>query len=647
MRIYTQLILLGVLTTLLNISGSEFFVDKSATGLRNGSSWENAWTAFNQINWTVVQPGDWIYISGGPTSSSKVYNETLIIGKNGTQTLPITIAVKANDPNHNGLVAIDNNHTELSGRSYINFDGYVDSKPIKQSLQFQNFYNTNIATYANSIMAPNTTGISFHGVCVSNVNNGWNLSSATGFRIRYCTAKQVRGDAIVRASSAYGDGYEGNIIEWCDFEVVVNQSIQDGGGPDGIQTGNNITARNNTFRVRQVFDFRCSNQHPDFFQAPGKYLAIYNNHFINVGDSSIALGSWWAGVSHQHIKIFNNIFEIREKIDPYPEFIRIYNNVFPIVDVSNLLIANNLFVNNPNWNNLALGPWGPNATTTASNNFIIGNIFVDSGGGGAWTLVWLPTWTDQSWKIDGNLYYPGSYVKWKGVAYPVNQWITNEPKGKIGLPKFLAYAPYSLTNDFRLDVDDTLATGNGITLAAFDFDKLNRKRTDPWAIGPHINSGLVLTNQLPGQTNTPPPPPPVTNPPPAEILAPYTPGMVSPSGYATGVSLTPILTATIYKDPADIPFAASEWVIKQGTTIVHSAVLGPFNTMAVPAGMLNYNTTYNVCVRYKNAAEKWSGYSNQGYFTTIKKNPGKRSRIFNIGNDSSITITSETIEEQK
>ena len=88
---------------MISIYGTNHYVAKNAGGSNDGSSWSNAWESFSVINWSVVQPGDVIYISGG--SDSTVYTETMTIGKNGTSTNKIIIT-KGIDAGHNGKVVI-------------------------------------------------------------------------------------------------------------------------------------------------------------------------------------------------------------------------------------------------------------------------------------------------------------------------------------------------------------------------------------------------------------------------------------------------------------------------------------------------------------------------------------------------------------
>lgn len=85
-----------------------WYVNKNANGSNNGTSWTNAWKLFSSINWNLIQPGDYLYISGG--TDSLVYDETLLPACSGTASNYITIIVGKYSPypaGHSGRVIID------------------------------------------------------------------------------------------------------------------------------------------------------------------------------------------------------------------------------------------------------------------------------------------------------------------------------------------------------------------------------------------------------------------------------------------------------------------------------------------------------------------------------------------------------------
>ena len=67
MSAITRLIYISVLFLFLCTIAypSDYYVNKNASGQNNGTSWANAWQSFSDINWSLIQPGDVVYISGG------------------------------------------------------------------------------------------------------------------------------------------------------------------------------------------------------------------------------------------------------------------------------------------------------------------------------------------------------------------------------------------------------------------------------------------------------------------------------------------------------------------------------------------------------------------------------------------------------
>jgi parallel beta-helix repeat protein len=105
----------------VSAAGNSWYVDSQAGGLGNGTSWQNAWKSLSAVNWSQVNPGDTVYISGG--TSSKTYAGGIGISKSGTSSAYVTIDVGANSPSpsgHNGEVIIDGgDYCIRSSGSYI------------------------------------------------------------------------------------------------------------------------------------------------------------------------------------------------------------------------------------------------------------------------------------------------------------------------------------------------------------------------------------------------------------------------------------------------------------------------------------------------------------------------------------------------
>jgi hypothetical protein len=181
----------------------------------DGKSWATAWNELNQINWSVVKPGDTILLDGGATPCASPYNfsgtrpgvncgmqyqTTLTVGASGTSTSPITIAL-ATDAGHNGTAvffggratplpychqpASAYNYTPgladgvvIPGRSYVTIDGGhrsgIDVYGAQQGIRFSSDSDNHI-TVRNTEVFDNGTA--------STSSNGWR-TDAEGFSLR-------------------------------------------------------------------------------------------------------------------------------------------------------------------------------------------------------------------------------------------------------------------------------------------------------------------------------------------------------------------------------------------------------------------------------------------------------------------------------
>jgi hypothetical protein len=49
----------GALFTAITFGQNLWYVNNTASGSNNGTSWTNAWKSFSNINWSSIQPGEW------------------------------------------------------------------------------------------------------------------------------------------------------------------------------------------------------------------------------------------------------------------------------------------------------------------------------------------------------------------------------------------------------------------------------------------------------------------------------------------------------------------------------------------------------------------------------------------------------------
>lgn len=94
---------------------TNYYVDKNASGQNNGTSWANAWRSFSVINWSSINPGDVVYISGG--TDSTIYFERLVVGASGTPGNYVTIR-NSYEAGHDGKIIIEDPNTNT-------FDGCI------------------------------------------------------------------------------------------------------------------------------------------------------------------------------------------------------------------------------------------------------------------------------------------------------------------------------------------------------------------------------------------------------------------------------------------------------------------------------------------------------------------------------------------
>ncbi len=104
--------------------------------------------------------------------------------------------------------------------------------------------------------------------------------------------------------------------------------------------------------------------------------------------------------------------------------------------------------------------------------------------------------------------------------------------------------------------------------------------------------------------------------------APNTPANSAPVNNATGVSLTPTLTASAFSDPnAGDTQAAAEWIVTRVSDGVEMFDTGTdtvdLTSWTIPAGPFANSTAYSWKVRYEDNHGAWSNYSTPTSFTTL------------------------------
>ena len=438
-----------LITGTANALPASWYVDNALVGGNNdGTSWTNAWRSFAAINWTTVQPGDTIYISGG--TSTQTYTDIVTIGKSGISGNPITIAVDATNPSHNGTVIFNYNYCGNSctstgltiNQNYIVLSGSVGGT---NHIQINNIHNTTTSRSSIGISGSYNVGVVIDHVTFINDNNPMRFDYANGVTVHDCTMTQLTGDAGIAMNASTGT-FGKNLIYNNYIEPNMNAAV---GGPDGIQGGSGISIYNNIIKEVINAGITSSQQHPDMMQIQGNYIKVYGNSFVNAGDSTFDFDCWANSTPHD-IWLYNNIFRMTAVSgDGYPEAFRMYCSSGALSSINNVKILNNDFVDSGlDYYLIRFDSF--NGNPTGAGNEVKNNVFYNVGGGASSPIFHIDNSTafsSSSFAFDGNVYYQPSqtqYISFRGTSYTAANWIAvNEPKGKSGqAPLFTSYTPF-------------------------------------------------------------------------------------------------------------------------------------------------------------------------------------------------------------
>lgn len=503
LRLWVVVLVLGLRA--LDAAAKNWYLDKDAMGNNSGTSWAHAWTNYASVQWggRGIVAGDTLFLSGGARSKTYGTNDIRwVVNAAGTSEAPITIRV-GQDPGHHGRVIFDydayGDHGAGLGlqvsQPWIRLDGEYNGE---SHWEFVNFRNVTNRSTAYAVYGGGAHAIDIRYLTFSNCNQGVRIQNLQplGCRIEHCAFLQIRGDAAASVLDAAGDPAHLNVFCSNRVELAVNYAVPPGGsgnynGPDGLQGCSWSRVFDNRFRVDWNTNIFTSDQHPDFLQMNGTNLSVFNNEFVNIGDSAITMGAALSPVIAD-VLIYNNLFRIEDKVDAYPEFIRVYGRVgAPQTCVLRFRVFNNTFVDNP-WATTYYAEWN-NTNFTGSIQYK-NNLFYNCGDGEyrpLWRIAAWPNYRAGDVVFANNLYHhdsPGKmWVTFLDARYSVGAWlglVGVETNSKLDRPRFVRYSPMARDNDFHLADNDTRARGAGADLSEFfTTDKDGNPRTGPWDIG--------------------------------------------------------------------------------------------------------------------------------------------------------------------
>jgi|Deesub1362A_J573_1020465.scaffolds.fasta_scaffold00004_245 hypothetical protein len=494
----------AILFCVSSVSAATWYVDKDATGLNDGTSWENAWQSFADINWNKIQPGDTVYISGG--STSKTYNEGLTIGASGSEGNPITIKV-GQDSGHNGIVILEGGADygiHVNGKSWVTISGQLDNG-IEPNMIVRN-YNK------DAILLQSITGIVVEYLEVGPITNyGPAYGHCVHIRDGYIGGSNRVHHNKIHDCYDYGiiirdtsDLFKNDDYLRIDHNEIYNL------GHDGIHAGasaGGLTIDHNEIHTA----LSGENQNPVYIDGMHlrgfNYLTVaYNKIYDLEGPDGMYAYLYFeadtgqSNVSANDIYVYNNvIYETDQSYDHYS--VGIAFGCKACTSLTNVSILNNTIVD-MEYNVLAFNTYNANPVSNViianniiyngclnnigSNRYLIGLSHLDGITTGSFgdtptpDIIWDYNLVDVSNSDTIMATYndkPYNYNDWKSVSGCDANGVTSDPT-------FVNWIEGNAV-DLHLDATDTAAINQGRTRTEFsdDYDGITRPQGNAWDIG--------------------------------------------------------------------------------------------------------------------------------------------------------------------
>jgi hypothetical protein len=308
-----------------------WYVDNTATGSNDGTSWANAWKSIAAI--AGVSAGDTVYFSGGPTASSQTYMVPTggWTPAGGTAGHPITYQT-AQDSSHNGnviLTAGGNEFLIVNPKNNVTLSGYVGqafncmskSPVVVQHMQFglpKAAGNWDATVYCNTLGQSNNLTLAYIYVPGCNrfvyIGNGLKYG-CTGLKVNNCfSVKLFFPTPGALDDSIYLGGLGG--VAFADGAVFHDNFIRspcNGNqgtaiGDDVFKWGGNMDLYHNHIQLylNDNYTFSPNFQHADVLQNNATSTRVYDNWFENIGES-IWFHDSLAQSAYADLQFYNNV----------------------------------------------------------------------------------------------------------------------------------------------------------------------------------------------------------------------------------------------------------------------------------------------------------------------------------------------------
>lgn len=343
--------------TLSQSQPKAWYVYKNATGLNNGTSWQNAWTSFSQIDWSAMQDWDTLYISGG--IDSVVYLEPLNISRNR-----ITIT-NSQSLEHSGKAIISGQGIIIDNKSNVKVSGLFITSNANQGIMIDGSNNItidklSILTDSRGIFIQNSIDVTIMNCKITTVN--FSTKQTDGIYSQRNRRIRIKNNYIeIRNSEPNGHN---DCIQ--SFEDGISASSSN---EETLQIWNNILYQNNN---------KLSNSSATMLTYGWGWFTLYNNLIIQPNSYTVALGvqqNITPGLSNMKCRIWNNTIIAGSYHDKPIYFRRM--SVIDTIDVVNNIVfnefqyqkikidespditikrwnSNSYYSTNPTWNRIAL-----------------------------------------------------------------------------------------------------------------------------------------------------------------------------------------------------------------------------------------------------------------------------------------------------
>lgn len=421
--------------------GNTYYVSKNGNN-QDGRSWTTAWNELNQINWTLIRPGDVIEIDGGP--ASMIYNSQLTVATNGSSGLEVNI-IKSQSTNHSGSpiltagILVSGNYVTLKGLTVKKNSG--DAVTVKGG----DFITIDSLT----IEHPGGRGIKVDGYS-NPVNN--------------ITIKNTKVDTTDRINCIVPQQVDNIYLQYGNNPVLDSNTLINRGGCN-IAGGPHV----DIVQMYYMNNITLKNNYMEFAQGTGN------------DQSQASMITYFEGF----LKIFNNVV----RTCPNPQGGGLFAGYEARSGSSQIYIWNNTIeAQNRGIYALALTNISPTSVKAIKNNILIGS------SSGSYTLFTDTPISDPS-VVDYNIHDNNRYPY--GVAYLDSQ-MSWQAWRSAGYDAHGYNIDPGLNSSLAPDSSGDPPVNKGVTIGEFSTDKtgLNRPQGSDWDIGAYEFS--LQLNATPG-----------------------------------------------------------------------------------------------------------------------------------------------------